>query len=134
MYCPRCKTEIFGGSICHQCGGLLAESEESHEAPVAKGGVKIITRKKVKVTKEFGQTLPGHLLRLAAEIVLFCAAFFALSIAVVHVANWLSREMALDEQNVKVIDLKSRWMKYFWFVGCGIIVFLAVKLRFKPGK
>jgi hypothetical protein len=134
MYCSKCNTEMFGGSICHLCGGILAESEETAEVSPSKGGVKIITRKKRKVTKEFGQTVLGRLGRLAIEILLFCAGFVLLSIAVVHVANWLSTEMALDQQRVRLIDIHSRWMTYFWFVGCGVVVFLTVRLRFKPGK
>ncbi len=134
MYCPKCESEVFGGSICHFCGGPLAESEETHEAPEPKGGVKIVTRKRRKVTKEFGQTVPGRIGRLMIEVVLFCAAFLALSWVVVQVANWLSTEMALDKQRVKLIDIHSTWMKYFWYVGCGVIVFLTVRLRFKPGK
>jgi len=134
MFCARCNTEIFGGSICHLCGGLLAESEKSHEAPAGKGGVKIRTRKKFRVSKEFGQTLAGHIGRLVLETALFCAGFYFLTFVVVEVANWLSKEMALDQQQVKLIDIHSTWMKYLRYMGCGIIVFLTVKLRFKPGK
>jgi hypothetical protein len=134
MYCPKCETEILGGSICHLCGGPLLESEETHEAPTAKGGVEIITRKKHKVTKEFGQTLAGRIARLMVEIALFCAAFYGLSYLVVVVANWLSAEMALDKQQVAQIDFHGQWMKYFILIGFGVIIFLTVKLRFKPGK
>ena len=134
MFCPKCKTEMFGGSLCHLCGGSLVLSERSLEGITAKGGVEIRTRKKHKVTKEFGQTLVGHVARLLIEIVIFCTAFILLSFAVVEVANWLSKEMALNEQRVKLIDIYSVWMKYFWYIGCGVIVFLSVKLRFKPGK
>jgi len=135
MYCARCKTEILGGSICHVCGGPLLESEGVHEAPIPKGGIEIITRKKHRVSKEFGQTLPGRIGRLIIEIALFCTAFVLLSIVVVHVANWLAAEMALEpEKGVKRIELDAPWMKYFWYIGCGVIVFLTVKLRFKPGN
>jgi hypothetical protein len=134
MFCLKCKTEIFGGSVCHVCGGLLAVSEASHEAPVAAGGVKIRTRMKFRVSKEFGQTLAGRIGRLILETALFCAGFYFLTFLIVAVANWLSKEMALDQQKIKFIDVHSSWMKYLRYIGCGIIAFLTVKLRFKPGK
>ena len=134
MYCPKCKSEMFGGSICHVCGGPLLESEGTQEAPTGKGGVEIITRKKHKVGKEFGQTLAGRIARLMVEIVLFCAAFYGLSYLVVVVANWLSAEMALDPKSVRYIEFHGQWMKYFILIGFGVIIFLTVKLRFKPGK
>lgn len=138
MYCPKCSKEIFGGSICHLCGGQLVESEPKSDLSPGRAALGVVTRKKYKVAKEFGQTLPGHLGRLLIEIVIFCAAFIALSYVVVLAANWLSEEMALEGQHVKVIDFKNpetmRWMKYFWFIGCAAIVFLTVKFRFKPGK
>lgn len=134
MYCPKCKTEIFGGSVCHLCGGLLAVSEEMHETTPAKGGVKIITRKKFRVSKEFGQTLFGRILRLMVEICIFCAGFLILSYAVFGVANWLSKEMALDQERVKLIEMNKPWVRYFWYIGCGVIVILTVRFRFKPGK
>jgi hypothetical protein len=135
MYCAKCRTEVFGGSICHLCGGRLVHGEEAHEAPTPKGGVEIVTRKKHRVSKEFGQTVAGRIGRLVIEIAIFCTAFVLVSIVVVHVANWLAREMALEPQKgVKTIELNDPWMKYFWYIGCGVIVFLTVKLRFKPGK
>ncbi len=135
MYCSRCRTEVFGGSLCHLCGGRLSQGEETHESPTPKGGVQIITRKKHKVSKEFGQTWVGRLGRVTIEIAIFCTVFVILSIAVVHVANWLAAEMALEpEKGVKTIDLHDPWMRYFWYIGCGVIVFLTVKLRFRPGK
>jgi hypothetical protein len=140
MYCPHCREQLFGGSVCHYCGKSLVEKERqqttdaSPETSYLKKPLQIATRRKHRVTKEFGQTLPGHLVRLLLEILLFCAIFFVLSIAVVHVANWLSVEMALPGQKAKHIDLQSRWMKYFWFIGCAAIVFLTIKVRFRPGK
>jgi len=93
-----------------------------------------MTRKKYKVSKEFGQTLPGRLGRLVIEIAIFCTAFVLLTFALVEVANWLSKEMVLPGERAKLIDIHSRWMKYFWLIGLSAIVFLTVKLRFKPGK
>lgn len=134
MYCPKCRTEVFGGSICHLCGGPLLESEETQEAPTAKGGVAIISRKRHKVTKEFGQTVAGRIARVMGEIVIFCVAFYGLSYLVVVVANWLSTEMAVEPENVKYIDFHGQSMKYFRLIGFAAIIFLTVKLRFKPGK
>jgi hypothetical protein len=134
MYCPRCKKEVFGGGTCHVCGGPLVEKGEITELSPSKPTVKIATRKKYKVSREFGQTLPGRIGRLFVEIVIFCVAFILLSTVIVSVANWLSKEMALPGKVAQIIDIHSRWMKYFWYIGCGAIVFLTVKLRFKPGK
>ncbi|NQT84921.1 hypothetical protein HQ563_18035 [bacterium] len=134
MYCPKCKQEIFGGSICHLCGKELLESEPASDLSPSRAALGIVTRKKYKVTKEFGQTLPGHVGRLLIEILLFCTAFILLSHAVVAVANWLSKAMALPGRPAKFIDIHGRWMKYFWLIGCAAIVFLTVKLRFRPGK
>jgi hypothetical protein len=140
MYCLHCKKEIFGGSICHLCGKPLVTKEEkvsaetSPETSYLKKPLEIVTRKKYKVSKEFGQTVLGRLLRLALEVVLFCAAFWLLSVAVVKVSNWLSQEMALPGQKARHIELGSRWMRYFWFIGFAAIIFLTVRLRFKPGK
>ena len=134
MYCPKCKKDIFGGSICHLCGGTLLESEQITQVAPSKAPRKIVTRKKYKVAKELGQTIPGRLGRVLIESGIFCAAFIFLSIVVVKVANWLSTEMVLEEGQADFIDIHSRWMKYFWYVGCTAIVFLTVKLRFRPGK
>jgi len=134
MYCRKCKKDIFGGSICHLCGGTLLESEKITQVAPSKAPLKIVTRKKYKVAKEFGQTLPGRVGRLLIEAAIFCAAFIFVSIAVVKTANWLSTEMVLEEGKADFIDIHSRWMKYFWYVGCTVIVFLTVKFRFKPGK
>jgi hypothetical protein len=134
MYCVKCDKEILGGSICHLCGGPLAASRDAAQLSPSKKPLTIITRKKFKIGKEFGQTLPGRLGRLAIEIALFCALFVVVSLAVVAVANWLSKEMALPGELAKFVDIHSRWMKYFWYIGCGAIVFLTIKLRFRPGK
>lgn len=134
MYCPKCKKDVFGGSICHLCGGMLVESQEESDVSPARAALGIVTRKKYKVAKEFGQTFLGRLGRLLIEAAIFCVAFVVLSIIVVKVANWLSKEMALQGERAEFIDIHSRWMTYFWFVGCAAIVFLTVKLRFKQGK
>jgi hypothetical protein len=134
MYCPRCRSEVFGGSICHLCGGPLSEGEETQETPTARGGVAIIARKRHRVSKEFGQTVAGRVARVMAEIVIFCAAFYVLSYLVVVVANWLASEMALDTENVKHIQFHGQWMRYFILIGFGVIIILTVKLRFRPGK
>lgn len=134
MYCQKCKIQLFGGSICHFCGGTLSEGEEAVELAPLKRPLKIVTKKRHSVSKEFGQTIPGHIARLLVEVAIFCGAFVLLSLAVVHIANWLAEEMALPGQKAKYVDIRGRWMKYFWYIGCGAIVFLTVKLRFKPGK
>ena len=63
MYCLHCKKEIFGGSVCHLCGKPLVTKEEkvsaetSAETSYLKKPLEIVTRKKYRVSKEFGK---GH--------------------------------------------------------------------------
>ena len=140
MYCLNCDKDIFGGSICHLCGKALIEKEEkettesSPETSHLRKPLGIRTRKKSKITKEFGQTLLGRVGRIILEIAIFCAAFWVLSWAVVQVSNWLSVEMALPGEPPKHVSWNSDWMRYFRYIGFAAVVFFTVKFRFKPGK
>ncbi len=135
MYCEKCKIDIFGGSICHVCGSKLVDKTEENEPKAAKVTSELIMGKRKRLKSELAQSLAGRIFRLVLEMVLFCAIFVGLTYGLIRILNWLSTEMSEDpEEAIGLIDLSSAALRYFWYVGCVVVVILTYKFRFKGAR
>ena len=135
MYCERCDIDVFGGSVCHECGGTLIPKIEDKAPKVVHISSEVIMGKKKTISVDAAQSLGGRLFRLAAEILLFCAIFYFLSLGVAHTINWLSREMAMNpETEPDAINIASNAFKYFYYIGLVVVALLTIKFRFQLGK
>ena len=135
MYCEKCRIDIFGGSICHICGSRLVEKVEEEEPKTTKVTSELIMGKRKRLKSELAQSLSGRIFRLVVEMILFCAIFIGLTYGIINILNWLSAEMSENpEEAIGLIDLSSPALRYFWYIGCVIVVILTYKFRFKSGR
>ena len=135
MYCDNCKTEIFGGGICHYCGGALIPKEKEKTQKVVHITSESIMGRKKSLVVDTAQSMSGRLFRLLLEIALFCVLFYFISLAGAYTINWISREMAMNpETTPDAIDIAGNTFKYFRYVGLGIVTVITIWLRFQPGK
>jgi hypothetical protein len=134
-YCPRCKADMFGGSVCDRCGGRLAEKQVDTGARTVHVTRDMIVGAPKKLRSELAQSLSGRIFRLVVEIVVFCAIFYA-AVWVLHViANFLSVQMSDDpETATEPIYWGSSGVHYFLYVGWAIIAILAIRTRWGAGK
>jgi len=134
-YCPRCKVEPFGGSICDQCGGRLVEKRAEHAAATVQVTQDMIMGGPKKLKSELAQNMGGRVFRLVLEIALFCALFYAVSWVLHVIANFLSVQMSEDpDVAVAPIDWSSNGVRYYLYVGWAIVAALTVKCRWRTGK
>ncbi len=135
MYCEKCKISIFGGSICHVCGSRLVKKVEEEGGKTAKVTSELIMGKRKRLKSELAQSLAGRIFRLVVEMILFCAIFIGVTYGLIRILNWLSTEMSEEpEEAIGLIDLSSAALRYFWYVGCVIVVILTYKFRFKGAR
>jgi len=122
--------EVFGGGICHVCASLLVkkQSEDEHEKPPISSA---ILGKKKRLKIDMSQSLPMRLIRLAAEMLIFCGFFVGFTYAFMHSSNWLATQM---ESTLPRFKVHSNGVRYFWYIGCLIIIMLTAKYRFKPNE
>jgi hypothetical protein len=140
-YCPRCKIDVFGGSRCDGCGGLLVEKTETGKATVVHVTQDMILGPKKRLTSELAQSRAGRIFRLMLEIVLFCGLFYGVSWLGHHVTNFLSINMSDDpDKAVAPIDWFDKngrltsGVRYYLYVGWGIVTVLTIKFRWQAGK
>jgi hypothetical protein len=134
-YCPRCKIDLFGGSICDQCGGRLVEIRADRTAKTVQVTQDMILGGPRKLRSELAQSMSGRVLRLVLEIALFCALFYAVSWVMHVIANFLSVQMSEDpDVAVPPIDWSSTGVRYFLYVGWAIVTVLTIKCRWNAGK
>ena len=136
-YCPRCKIDVFGGSRCGDCGGLLVEKKATGKVAVVHVTQDMILGPKKRLTSELAQSTAGHIFRLVVEIVFFCGLFWGVSWLGHHVANFLSVNMADDPDKAREhppITWWSQGVRYYMFVGWGIVTVLTIKFRWQAGK
>jgi hypothetical protein len=135
-YCPRCKTDVFGGSLCDICGGRLV-------VKLAKAGPKSvvhITQDMIlggpkHLKSELAQSKVGRIFRLLLEIVLFCAIFYGVSWLGHVILNFLSVNMAMDPDTAKEpIDWGSSGVRYYLYAGWVIVTAITIKVRWQVGK
>ena len=134
MFCPRCKIDVFGGSICHICASRLEVEPLVKKAPKADTSLDVLLRrgrKRRKIKSDLTQSFPARVLRLLLEIAIFCALFVGGTYAFMATSDWLSDQMEskLWRFNPVLDGALRNPVKYFWYVGCGIIAFLTGKYR-----
>lgn len=140
-YCPRCKTDVFGGSICDQCGGRLVE-KVTHEAPRAVHVTQdMIMGAPKRLKSELAQSTTGRVVRLIVEIVVFCAVFYGVSWVLHVITNFLSVRMSEDPDTATP---PITWftedghlgsaVRYYLYVSWAIITGLTIKFRWQAGK
>jgi len=133
MHCPRCKIHIFGGSICHICAStLIPETKAKKESTDAKPASDLyIGKKRKKLRSDLTQSLPSRFFTLLLEMAIFCAIFVAGTYAFMYTSDWLSDQMEskLWRFNPIMDGVVRNPIKYFWYVGCIIIVILTIKYR-----
>lgn len=134
MYCEHCDVELFGGSRCHICGGLLVPKVEEGPKVVHISSDAIMGRKK-SLRSDTAQSLAGRLFRLTVEIALFCVIFYFVTLLIAHTINWISAEMAYEPaEEPDVIDVSSNAFKYFHYIGLVVVTLLTIRFRFQLGK
>ncbi len=134
-YCPRCKTDLFGGSVCDRCGGRLVEKRAERATAIVHVTQDMIIGGPKKLKSELAQSLGGRIFRLLVEIALFCALFYAVSWVLHVIANFLSIQMADDPDTAAPpIDWGSSGVHYYLYIGWVVVAALAVKMRWRVGK
>ena len=135
MYCEDCKTDLFGGSVCHHCGGPLVPKIVEKGPKVAHISSDVIMGKKKRLTVDSAQSLSGRLFRLVLEILLFCFLFWVISYLVAGTINWLSKEMSMEPETApNAIDIAGNAFKYFRYIGMVVVALITIRMRFQPGK
>lgn len=134
-YCPHCKIDLFGGSVCHQCGGRLVEKRAERAAKAVHVTQDMIIGGPKKLKSELAQSLIGRILRLLLEIVLFCALFYAVSWVLHVLANFLSVQMSEEpDEALPPIDWASNAVRYYLYIGWAVVAALTIKCRWNAGK
>ncbi len=134
-YCPRCKIDLFGGSICDQCGGRLVEKRAERAAVAVHVTRDMIIGGPKRLKSELAQSMTGRVLRLVLEIAVFCALFYAVSWVMHIIANFLSVQMADNPDTAEEpIDWSSTGVRYYLYVGWAIVTVLAIRIRWRAGK
>lgn len=134
-YCPRCKTEMFGGSICDRCGGRLVEKQADRAPRVVHVTEDMILGAPKHLKSDLAQSTAGRVIRLFVEIILFCAIFYGVSWLGHVVANFLHIQMSeRPEQTPKLIEWGSSGVRYYLYVGWAIVAGLTIKFRWRAGK
>ncbi len=141
-YCPRCKTDVFGGSICDRCGGKLVEKRTA----VAPKAVHV-PRDKIlegpkRLKSELAQSKVGRLFRLLLEIVLFCLIFYGVSWVGHVIVNFLHIQMSENPEKTKPIIFwftNGSWAvttstRYYLYAGGAIVTTLTIWFRWAAGK
>lgn len=132
-FCPRCKKEVFAGSICHVCASELIEKDEVEETlgKIAPAPI-FFKRKKPKLRRGFSQTLIGRCFQLVLEVAIFCALFVGATFAFMQISDWLSDLMESKLRRFDVFQGAGirNPIRYFWYTGCVIVAVLTVKYRF----
>lgn len=131
MYCEYCDAELFGGSICHVCGGPLVPKIRDEGPKVVHVSSDLIMGPKKRISVDTAQSLPGRLFRLVLEIAIFCVLFYFVSLAIVITMNWLGSEMADAEGR---IDTSGKGFRMFTYIGAVVVALLTIKFRFQSGK
>ncbi len=126
-YCPRCKIDVFGGSICHACASQLLKKEDRPKIE-KEAALSAMPSTKMRLKKDISQSMPLRMGRLAIEILLFCGLFVGVTYAFMHSSNYLADQM---ESRLPRFKINSNGIRYFWYAGCAIIATLTVKFRFK---
>lgn len=135
MFCPRCKIDVFGGSICHICASKLVPDREGRIPPKIDHSLDVLIgkgrRKRRKVKSDLSQSLPGRFIRIIIEIAIFCALFVGVTFLFMQASDWLSDQMQskLWRFNPVVEGVVRNPVKYFWYVCCVIITGLTIKFR-----
>jgi len=134
MYCEHCDAELFGGSRCHTCGGLLMPKVKEGPRVVHISSDAIMGRKK-SLRSDTAQSLAGRLFRLTVEVALFCVIFYFVTLLIAHTINWISAEMAYEPaEEPDAIDVSSNAFKYFRYIGLVVVALLTIRFRFQLGK
>jgi hypothetical protein len=135
-YCPRCKTDVFGGSRCDRCGGQLVAKAGTGKATIVHVTKDMILGPRRRLKSELAQSTTGRVVRLLLEIVLFCLIFLGASWVGHHITNFLSVNMSEDPDKAKPpIVWWSRDFLYYWmYPGWAIVTALTIKFRWQAGK
>ena len=135
MYCENCNVDLFGGSLCHHCGGYLIPKVVDKGQKVAHITSDALMGAKSRLTVDSAQSLAGRMFRVVIEVVLFCAIFWGLSYIIVGGINWLSREMSMNPDTAPAaIEIAGDPFKYFRYFGMLVVAILTIRFRFQPGK
>jgi len=136
-YCPRCKTDLFGGSICDRCGSQLVEKQTDKSPKVVHVTQDMILGAPKHLKSELAQSMAGRVFRLIVEIILFCALFYGISWLGHVVANFLHIHMSERPERTDPI-IRWAWdnsgVRYYLYVGWAIVAVLTVKFRWQAGK
>ena len=134
-YCPRCKTDLFGGSICDCCGGRLVEKQTKQAPKVVHVTQDMIMGGPRHLKSELAQSKAGRVFRLVLEIIAFCAIFYAVSWIGHVIGNFLSVQMSdRPDETVAPIKWGGSGVRYYLYVGWAMVTLLTIKLRWAPGK
>jgi hypothetical protein len=136
-YCPRCKTDMFGGSLCDICGGRLVLKQTKQASKVVHVTQDMILGGPKHLKSELAQSMVGRIFRLLLEIVLFCAIFYGVSWLGHVIINFLSVHMAADPDEAAKhppIDWGSSGVRYYLYAGWVLVTGLTVKFRWQAGK
>lgn len=136
-FCPSCKIDVFGGSVCHLCASTLMEKVEVEQEEKA-NSTSVLLGKKKRLKSDISQSMPARLIRLGLEIVIFCVIFVGVTFSFMIVSNWLSDQMEstlarfpVGRKYVEGGGYVANSIRYFWYAGCAIIAWFTIKYRFK---
>ncbi|MBN1919090.1 MAG: hypothetical protein JW889_14385 [Verrucomicrobia bacterium] len=137
-YCPRCKIDVFGGSLCDRCGGRLVEKKATGKVAVVHMTQDMILGPKKRLRSELAQSSSGRAFRLVLEVLLFCGLFLGASWVGHHITNFLSINMSEDPDKARLnppIVWWSTGFRYYWlYPGWVIVTLLTIKFRSQAGK
>jgi len=134
-YCPRCKLDMFGGSLCDHCGGWLIEKQTKQVPKAVHITQDMILGAPRRLKSELAQSMSGRIFRLVLEIIFFCAIFFCVSWFVHVLANFLHIQMSeYPEETDPLIKWGSNAVRYYLYVGWAVVAVLTFKFRWRPGK
>jgi hypothetical protein len=140
-YCPRCKIDVFGGSVCGECGGRIVEKLTKQAPKVVHVTQDMIMGAPKRLKSELAQSMTGRVVRLVLEVLIFCALFYGVSWVMHHIINFLSVHMADDPDKAKppiewVTDAGrlSSGVRYYLYIGWAIVAGLTIKFRWQAGK
>jgi len=134
-YCPRCKADVFGGSICDRCGGHLVEKETKQAPRAVHVTQDMILGGPKHLKSELAQSVHGRVFRLVLEIIIFCAIFYGASWVAHVIINFLSVQMSEDiDKAVPPITWNSSVVRYYLYVGWAAVTGLTIKFRWASGK
>jgi hypothetical protein len=136
-YCPRCKIDVFGGSLCDQCGGRIVEKATKQAPKVVHVTQDMILGAPKRLKSELAQSTTGRIVRLILEILIFCAIFYAVSWVLHVIINFLSVHMA-DDPDEAAKHPPIIWMdssvRYYLYIGWAVVTGLTIKFRWQAGK